>query len=345
MYRFIFICLVLIIAGCAHDNSQMVDEEDRIALTVQFPDDSLVDQIKSYRLSVTALDIVEPIGKSSNIMPSSGSTDTILACAPDGADRVFTIYFSNAQGCVIFWGSGVVNVSEDENVSLTISVSQAAARSATRVKILRDNLPWNSNALDIILSDIGLSLGNDDDQYQIVSSDAFDTISLFAGEDLVIIANDQGQNFYDKYSESKVKIESFIAEGGTILWEACDLGWAGGSIDLAALELPGGVEIIAGYEDENYITNSLYNITTGLDSILIGSYASHEGFINFPDEALVYTRDSRGLPTLVSFSNGLGWVIITGQPLEYNYQANDVSSPSALLPRIISHVLGYDLNR
>ncbi len=340
MYRILLLSLIMIFVGCAHDNVQNTDGDSNTILVVDYPDDSLVDYISSYRLSVIAVDIIDPVSQSAEITSTANSIDSIEAYIPPGEQRVLTIYFLDDEGSVIFWSKGESDIAEDDNTTLSVSAYQAAARSATRVKILRDNLPWNSDALDVVLSDIGLSLGVGDDQYQVIASDAFDTVSLEAGEDLVIIANDQGQVFYDNYSESQDKIELFISDGGTILWEACDLGWARGSIDSSGLELPMGVETISGYENNNYITSSLYNITAGLDSVLIGNYASHEGFINTPQGALVYTRDSRGLPTLMSFSNGLGWVIITGQPLEYNFQADNSSSPGSLLPRIISHVLG-----
>lgn len=343
MRRVVYLCLIVIFIACAHDNSQIITQDDNVNIIVQLPDDSLIDQIDSYSLTVTADDIVTSVYATSSISLSSGIIQTLTACIPAGDERILTIYFSDSEGSIIFWGKGQADVLEDEAVSVDISVVQAAAQSATRIKILRDSLPWDSEALDDVLSDIGLTLGTEDDQYEVISSDDFSTVNLSAGEDLVIIANDQSQEFYNNYSTSQAKIDAFVAEGGTILWEACDLGWARGSIDSAGLDLPGGVESISGYESTNYITGSLYNVTSGMDSVLTGNYASHEGFINLPDGTLVYTRDTRGLPTLISFKNGIGWVIITGQPLEYDYQPDDNSIPGALLPRIIRHVLGYDI--
>ncbi len=342
MVRVIIACLLLVIFGCSHDDNQIVDGDDNITLVLQFPDDPLINNIRSYRLTVTALDIVDPAMQTSNISPQAGIADTITVYAPEGNDRTFTIYFRDENDGYIFSGRGSSNVSDTDSL-ISLSILQTGAQSATRVKILRDNLPWDSDALDMVLSDIGLTLGTEEGQYQVIASDEFDSVSLSAGEDLVIIANDQSQEFYNNYSASQPKIEAFINNGGTIFWEACDLGWARGSIDQSGLDLPGGVEFVSGYEDTNYVASSLYVITSGLDSVLTGNYASHEGFIDLPDGAVVYTRDSRNLPTLVSFAEGNGWVIISGQPLEYNYQPGNASTPGALLPRIIRHVLGYEL--
>jgi hypothetical protein len=106
--------------------------------------------------------------------------------------------------------------------------------------------------------------------------------------------------------------------------------------------LPGGAGIVSGYENNNYLTSSLLQLTAGLDSTLLGNYASHEGFENLPPGTLTYTMDSRDFPTLVSFNYGIGWVILSGQPLEYSYDRADSLNCGDLLPRILSYVLGLD---
>ena len=341
MRLIIIISLVLFIFACANNDKSVNGGDDNVVITLQYPDDPLVEDIVSYKVMVTATDLATPLEKIATITPEIGAADTITGYSTEGADRIFTVYFYNQDGSPLFWGYHTTSVPTD-NVMFDISIAQAASGAATRIKIFRDNLPWNSSALDNILSDFGLTLGWGDEQFQIISSSAIDTVTLSVGVDLVIIANDQSQEFYDNYHTSQEKIESFVRNGGVILWEACDLGWARGSIEEAGINLPGGIDMVSGYETRNYVTSSLWKMTEGLDSVITGNYASHEGFINLPDESLVYMIDGRYLPTLACYSYGIGWVIVTGQPLEYSYDHGSDSSTSAILPRIIEHVIGQD---
>ena len=341
MRYFLLIIITMMLIGCGGESS-IVEDEANLFITVEFPSSPLITTIRSCRIAVTGGDLATALEKSEAIELETDADAVVSMYVPAGDDRLINIYFSQQSGAIIYWSNLRLDISADSATEVSADAIQAAASSASRIKVFRDTLPWNSQALDDVLVNIGITLGTDENQYQIISSETFDTISLTVGEDMVIIANDQNQQFYDNYYSAQDKINAFITDGGTIFWEACDLGWAQGSITEAGITLPGGAGIVSGYENHNYLTSTLWQLTEGLDSTLIGNYASHEGFINLPEGALAYTVDGRNLPTLVSFNYGIGWVILSGQPLEYSYDRVDSLNCGDLLPRILSYVLGLD---
>ncbi|MCP4580270.1 MAG: hypothetical protein GY839_01535 [candidate division Zixibacteria bacterium] len=339
----LIILSVVILLGCTSDKQVDPVHEDNVLITLNFPDDPLLESVISLKVTVSSLDISEPFSDSLAINAIPDSLAIISTYAPAGEDRLFTMHLYQADGTIAFWTNYTEDVPEEGNLEFAVSVVQAAAGSASRIKIFRDNLPWDSEALDNMLAELGITFGAEDNQYVALSSSTLDTVTLIGGEDLMIIANDQAQEFYNNYAIYQTKINAFVYNGGTLFWEACDLGWAQGSIEQAGIDLPENIEITAGYESYNYLTSSLWQLTAGLDSVLFGTYASHEGFRNLPSGAVIYTIDSRGLPTLVSYSYGTGWVIVSGQPLEYAYDRGDSLNTGSLLPRIIRFVLGLDL--
>ena len=130
---------------------------------------------------------------------------------------------------------------------------------------------------------------------------------------------------------------------GTLLWGASDEGWSAGSIVEAGINLPGDVAVNLQYESENLIFDQALPLVAGLPEVLTGDYASHEWFANLPDGTVIYTigKDSRQ-PTLIEFSWGAGWVIMTGQPLDWGYDRRDEFSMGLLLDRVIAYVLGHE---
>jgi len=334
--------MILINLGCSNKSQLDPTEEANITITLNFPDDPLVESIVALKMTSRGSDLASPIQDSLPISAEPESSTVISVWVPDGPDRLFTLFLIQGNGQVAFWAGFTGDVSAESGLEFTADVVQAAAGSASRIKIFRDNLPWNSQALDNILEEIGITLGTEEYHYVMLSSATLDTIILDTDEDLVIIANDQNQEFYDNYFAYQSKLEAFVYNGGVLFWEACDLGWAQGSITQAGIDLPGGINIIAGYENYNFLTSSLWDLTAGLDSTLYDTYASHEGFANLPQGTVTYTFDSRYLPTLVSYNYGIGWVFVSGQPLEYAYDRNDSLNTGDLLPRIIRLILGLD---
>jgi len=192
----------------------------------------------------------------------------------------------------------------------------------------------------------GFTPGTGEDEYEILGSAAFDTVTLTPGRDLVIIANDQPQSFYNAYAANQQKFNDFVLAGGIMFWEACDHGWNSGSILDAGITFPGGVTVdpVYVYDYYNYLANPDYELLQGLPDTLYGTYASHETFSNLPEGAQIFTYGVQTQkPTLVLYSYGLGWVLVTGQPLEYCYERLPEQTVGLLLPRIVKFILGKEI--
>jgi hypothetical protein len=233
-------------------------------------------------------------------------------------------------------------------VSKNLSVGGGAG-TASHVKLFRDHIswwrydaPWNIDATVAVLQNLGFTEGvSGENTYEIISSDQFATGPMVPGEDLVIIANDQDQDFYNRYAAAQVRFNSFVNAGGSLLWEACDEGWQEGSMADAGVELPGGVTIVTYYDYHNYVIMQNLPLVAGLPYELDHNYASHEGFLNLPEGTTVYCTATNGEPTLIEFNFGAGWIIMTGQPLEHQYKYI-YGNPDMenLLPRIIAYFTG-----
>lgn len=223
----------------------------------------------------------------------------------------------------------------------TISVSATtAAGTATHIKEFQDLPPWNTTSFQDTMAANGYSVGPGTHQYEILSSTEFATDLLVPGQDLVVIANDQPQTFYDHLSQSISRLDRFIQNGGVVIWGACDLGWNMGSMQSAGITaLPGNVGFQARFDYTNYNVDPTSQLMSGLPNTLTGTYASHEHFSNLPAGSVVYTVDTSEDPTLIEYKYGSGWMIVTGQPLEYNVKYN-VDSMGLLYSRLFNYVLG-----
>ncbi|MFH1502540.1 MAG: PKD domain-containing protein [Candidatus Eisenbacteria bacterium] len=215
---------------------------------------------------------------------------------------------------------------------------------ATHVIVFRDAVPWANQlppVLDQMLEAMGFDPGPGAGEYEVAGTAEMDTLALTPGVDLVIIQSDQPQGFYDSYAANQVRFLQFVSQGGTMLWEACDGGWNGGSIEEAGIVLPGAVELTPYETWYNYVRMPGAPIVSGLPSFLYGQYASHAGLTGLPDGAVTYITDDDDGATLVEFSYGIGWVIMTTQPLEWSFYHNWTSG--AVMPHVVSYVLGVPL--
>jgi len=212
---------------------------------------------------------------------------------------------------------------------------------ANRVKVFRTSLPWKSRAMETVLAGLGFSEGEGPMTFQILGENELGTADLVPGQDLVVISNDQPQSFYNAYARHQLRFENFIRSGGSVLWEACDMGWSEGSISAAGIRLPGGIGIKHKYDLWNYVVDPALPLTAGLPLAMDHNYASHESFYNLPDGTTVYMVDSDSNPTLIEFHLGQGWVVMTGQPLEHQYnRVYGARDMEFLIPRILSHFTG-----
>ncbi len=230
--------------------------------------------------------------------------------------------------------------SPDGSSEVNLTLNYVGVGSADHIVIFQDGLPWDSTALTDMLALEGITEGTGTDQYEIITSDSFADFVLDPATDLLVIANDQTQHFYNAIAADNDAILAFINAGGTVFWEACDNGWAGGSIVEAGITMPGDVTLVLAFENYNIIQVPDHPIFQGITvEPLAGTSASHEYFTDLPADALVLmTGQESGEPTLVTYSCGAGLVFMTGQPLEFHY-AND-QTMKAVLPGLVKMVLG-----
>jgi len=215
---------------------------------------------------------------------------------------------------------------------------------AVHVIVVRDAIPWSPDipaVLDLMLEVMGFDEGEGPNRYEVITAEELGVIDLTPGEDLVIIQNDQPQTFYNDYAANQVRVQQFVEQGGTIFWEACDRGWQGGSIANAGIVLPGNVTLTPYETWYNYVDISGAPLVEGLPEFLYGQYASHESIGSLPDGAVVYITNDAGGATLVEYGVGDGWVLLSTQPLEWNFYNN--WSGGQVMPNVVGHVLGLPL--
>lgn len=311
-----------------------------VALNLIPPEDPLYEMVDSASLSIRAVDMQSPFEAVYPIDPAVRDPLVIGLDMESGPARIFRMQLKHGDGRVLFSSSTSGDILEDRLLILDLVFSQSGHGTASIVKVFRDQLPWDSRALDSTLYEQGLTLGHDDSQFYIYYSDMMADVELRPGIDLVIISNDQPQAFYDNYAANQDRFEDFVREGGTLLWCACDLGWNYGSIMEAGLSLPGSIMVNYSLDQFNLVANSDYQLLYGLDDTLHGNYASQEYFDNIPYGAIEYLTDTDGRVTLTGYGLGYGWVIVSGQPLEYNYDRRSQYNIGVLLPRIVRFLLG-----
>ena len=228
------------------------------------------------------------------------------------------------------------------SISHILSVGGGAG-TATHIKLFRDNLPWGSNAMVVALEELGFTEGKGANTYEIIDSVQMGTVPLIPGEDLVIISNDQDQNYYNNYAASQIRFTNFVYTGGSMFWGACDRGWANGSISDAGITLPSNIAITHEVDNNNLVAQLDLPLVKGLPETLTGNRASHENFTDLPEGTIVYCQDTTESATLIEFNLGGGWMIVTGQPLEHAYERRENLTIGLLLPRVISHFTGRDI--
>ncbi len=89
------------------------------------------------------------------------------------------------------------------------------------VLLIQSVVPWSSNANEQVLSQLGLG-------YAMVNINQATNMD-FSEYQLVMIANDQNDAFYNGLASIKSKLENYVAGGGSLLYGACDYGWGGGT--------------------------------------------------------------------------------------------------------------------
>lgn len=165
---------------------------------------------------------------------------------------------------------------------------------------------------------------------------------------VIILANDQYQNFYDDIGLMKEKFEEFVTNGGTLVYGVCDGGWANGT---SMIYIPGDIKVTRDFQNYSVIRDESHPIVTAeySDGIpienkdLFSNYASHIHFDkdSLPDNCNVILETLNGEPTLIEYQIGKGTVIASGLTWEHNYQYGDWAS---FAPLIMDDYFLYALN-
>ncbi len=258
--------------------------------------------------------------------------------------KTSTIYTNNGTYTV------VVEVRDSDGLTAryllrVIVKSKGAQGSARHIKVFRDLVAWSpSSAFEDVMVSLGYTKGLGVNQYEFLPSSTMATtgMTMEPGQDFVIIMNDQPQLYYNNLATSFDRFERFVMNGGSMLWESCDLGWNQGSMDDAGLVFPNGVTYLRYFDNMNYVLATDSDLMRGLPQVLYGTYASHRSFSNLPANSKTYLTDSTGKATLLEYSYGRGTIVLSGNPLEYNYdrvlQANN--NMGLVYPKLMKYVLG-----
>ncbi len=190
----------------------------------------------------------------------------------------------------------------------------------TDVLLIQSVVPWSSNANEQVLSQLGLG-------YAMVDINQAANMD-FSEYQLVMIANDQNNAFYNGLASIKSKLGNYVASGGSLLYGACDYGWGGGTHQGM---LPGEVGLAEiDPQNYNYVSDSNHPIVTGeasegiplTNTDLYSNYASHRNFdISTlpPDSRVILNSGDANKPTLIEYGIGNGTVIASTLTWEHNY--------------------------
>ena len=236
-------------------------------------------------------------------------------------------------------------VKENETVSKQLySVEVNDTDVKKQILMIQTNKPWDSDADIEVMNELGY--GYDMRRWDEIN------VSVLMNYPIVLIVNDQGQNFYDEYSQNKQLIENWIKNGGTLMFFSASDGWAGGTLNDT---LPGNVGYYKGYDYYN-IVNPLsdYIKFTGLkDEDMVGNYCSH-GY--YDDNLTLYNNENiydvkihtlskkYGNPTTISYKMGKGYVFASTLTWEYSYDHFNDQNVKAFSKKALRKTFEYVVN-
>ena len=312
-----------------------------VTVNCLYPSDPLFEIVETVSIRVSASDLERPYDTTFAIEPGSiAGSFSLDMNIESGLARLFRVCFKDNESRVLFSSRTRHDIPSSGHLGLDLAINQSGFGTASSVIIFRDMLPWDSHALDSAMAGVGFSIGAGENRYSIYTSSDMGAIEIRPGIDLVIISNDQPQAFYDSYAANGAWFDEFINGGGTLLWCACDMGWNYGSIIDAGVVLPGSIAINYSLDQANLASNDGFGLLGNMVDTLYGNYASQEFFTDLPFGTIEYMTNLDGEPSLIGIASGEGWVIISGQPLEYNYDRKDTYNIGVLLPRLIRFLLG-----
>jgi len=236
--------------------------------------------------------------------------------------KAIMIFFIFIVGAAHAYDSSQAPPGYSPQKGIKTAFQSIAAEGTPDILLIQTANPWDSDADTIVLDKLGNS-------YKVVDMSGVLDIDIDDYQ-VILIVNDQVQAFYDNYAENYDKFESYVKNGGTLVFFACDHGWAGGD---NYTDLPGGVQVGDRCNDTNTISNNTHPIITQAltghaDAPLTnfdmdGTRCSHNYFVEstlpYGADIILRTDDDDAYPTLVVYSLGNGKVIASGLTWEFTY--------------------------
>lgn len=174
--------------------------------------------------------------------------------------------------------------------------------------ILQDGLPWFLDSIQQVLGMYGIA-------YETVDSTQFGTFDL-TPYTMVLAPSVQGGAFYTAWNANIAWISQYVVDGGRLWQSTCN-------VTASEPLVPGGVVSSTDYDNFNDIAAPAHPWVRGVPSPMSGGDASHDSFtFLYPGSQTIATAQSSGKPVLVDYSFGDGRVLITGQTLEYAWDAS-----------------------
>ncbi len=238
---------------------------------------------------------------------------------PINVDPVLLEQLQSAQKSFTSSSTNDTTSNKVENITSTY---KSTAGLGNNVLIIQDEYPWGYNVIQPLLISMGATVTT------ITSSQlASQNLSSF---NLIVIPSVQPSSFYANYRTNRPKIDAFVQSGGVLEFHCCTQG--------DTMTLPGGMSVVYGSSSTNYVINRNHPLTTGVDSILNGSSASHTYFSALPANATTLINNSSSQPTLVTYRFGSGTIVATGMTWEFYYPSG-LGNP--LLPNTIDFCMNY----
>ncbi len=211
----------------------------------------------------------------------------------------------------------------------------ALARGGADILLIQTSDPWEesgdyvgANWYDGVTSDTMVldTLGK---SYHIAtwSDIQSGSVDIFSYQ-VILIVDDQVQQFYDDYALKKSQFEQYVKSGGTLLFFAAGAGWAKGQLNA---NLPGDVTWEYNYDYNNYIAKVNHPIVTDVlsehtplqNADLYSYYCSHGYFASLVAGTSVILVNSDGNPTLIEYRLGKGTVIASTLTWEHDWHEHN----------------------
>lgn len=212
----------------------------------------------------------------------------------------------------------------DTNLAPAVSYDNCTAL------LIQSTRPWDSDANTDVLNLLKTKGYLKSYETTSMSKAATKDFSKYSA---VILANDQATDSYTSYELIRANLEKYIYNGGTVLFGACDNGWANGQFQNS---LPAQVTKFRDMSYYNYVADKEHYIVTGAltngtgaaltDNMLYDTWCSHTSFNedSLPENNHVILRSKNtDAPTLVEYPYGKGHVIASGLTWEFGYIARN----------------------